>query len=141
MILRQRKNPRITTFSIRSYSVMIYLFWQEPVEMEALDLTNLRKRTPIHILINYCCVKGKQELAFFRLADTCIPWHCPPGQVCSRCRCLQNPPHKQPEFRIFALYPEVSGCNSSALSSADCLHGRYPGQGILALTGWRLSVR
>jgi hypothetical protein len=70
-----------------------------------MTLTNLRKKDTIRTSINYCCVPGKQEPlqgasrpAFAGLADTCTPWHRPPGQVCSRCKCLQDPPHKPMHF-------------------------------------------
>jgi hypothetical protein len=63
-----------------------------------MTLTNLRKKATIRTSINYCCVPGKQETAFAGLADTCTPWHRPPGQVCSRCKCLQKPPHKPMHF-------------------------------------------
>ena len=45
----------------------------------------------IQISINYCCMPGKQEPTFVRLAV------------------LQNPPHKWHGFRIFAHNPEVAG--------------------------------
>ena len=65
-----------------------------------MTLTNHRKKDTIRPSINYRvplwdhCVPVKCEPAFVGLADTCTPWHRPPGQVCSRCKCLQNPSHK-----------------------------------------------
>lgn|GEM_PF-6061784 len=54
-------------------------------------MTNPSKEATIRISINYRCVPGKCEPAFFGLAD------------------LQNPTHKWHGFRIFAHNPEVSG--------------------------------
>jgi len=60
-----------------------------------MTLTNPRKKATIRTLINYCCVPGKQEQAFVRVAD------------------LQNPLHKWHGFRSITHNPEVLGSNPS----------------------------
>ncbi len=71
-------------------------------------LTYVYIKTTIRKSINYCCVPGKQEPAFVRLADTC---------TCHRCKCLQNQPHKPMHFeqgvpvaRIQEHYSHRAGC-------------------------------